>query len=76
MKSKFARNTKHGQMEGSNNFSCGGQFLEKLLKYTILPNLKFFLKLMGPPVTNIAPPLAIGFSTNIRFYEYYRVGQS
>ena len=31
---------------------------------------------MAPPVTNIAPPLAIGFSTNIRFYEYYRVGQS
>ena len=47
MKSKFARNTKRGQMEGPNNFSCGGQFLEKWFKYTILPTLKFFLKTWG-----------------------------
>ena len=47
MKSKFARNTKHGQMEGSNNFSCGGQFLEKWFKYAILPTLKKFFKTFG-----------------------------
>ena len=27
---------------GANNFSCGGQFLEKLLEYRILPTLNFF----------------------------------
>ena len=35
-------NIKRGQMGGPNNFSCGGQFLEKLFKYAILPTLKFF----------------------------------
>ena len=43
------RNTKRGQMGGPNNFSCGGQFLEKLFKYAILPTLKKFLKLLGGP---------------------------
>ena len=47
MKSKFARNTKRGQMEGSNNFSCGGQFLEKWFKYAILPTLKKVFKTFG-----------------------------
>ena len=53
MKSKFARNTKRGQMEGSNNFSCGGQFLEKWFKYAILPTLKKVFKTFGGAM---APP--------------------
>ena len=60
MKSKFARNTKRGQMEGPNNFSCGGQFLEKWFKYAILPtlknNFKTFVGAMAPPITNVASP--------------------
>ena len=48
MKSKFARNTKRGQMEGPYNFSREGQFLEKWFMYAILLTLKIFLKLLAP----------------------------
>ena len=49
MKSKFGRNTKCGQMGGPNNFSCGGQFLEKWFKYAILLALNFFFYNFGGP---------------------------
>ena len=44
-------------MGGPNNFSCGGQFLEKLFKYAILPTLKNILKLLGGAIhqCNSAP---------------------
>ena len=40
-------NIKRGQMGRPNNFSCGGQFLEKWFKYAILPTLKNFFKTFG-----------------------------
>ena len=54
--------------------------LRKIVQVYNFTYSKIFFKTFGgamvPPVTNIALPLAIRFSTNIRFYEYYRVGQS
>ena len=60
-------NIKRGQMGGPNNFSCGGQFLEKWFKYAILPTLNYYFLSFGgamaPPVIDVAPPLVVAAMT-------------
>ena len=49
----------------------GGQFLEKLFKYAILPTLKKILKLLGPPShQRISAPVKISYKqlTNESIY--------